>query len=1110
MNYRLGLDVGTNSLGWAVLGLLDDAPRDIIDCGARIFSEGRDAKTKTTLKSSRTEKRSARRRRDRFLQRQAFLTSEMTKAGIFPDDEAYRKQLELLDPYEIRHLALHQQIPIHHIGRALFHLNQRRGFKSNRKDKSEERTSGMVSNSIRALLEQMNLLDPEMSAEDKETLSPDDRKELRKKEAETRKSALQDLKKQKTLSFGSFLYTRRREGQTVRARPHSDKKLYDVYPTRELLADEFSKILSKQAEYYPNILTDETISKLYHVIFDQRKLKPQERGICTFYTNELRTFKCMPSFQRYRMVQDLNGLEWFGVNGTHRLRCYPEVRDEILHMMEHVKTKKGEVTFGNMRKVLKKHGLASGDETFNHERPKRKGFVGNLTSKVMRHEDCVGPQWDTWSLEQQDDLIDKVSDSNLEDEEVVQYLQDCFNLRAYNAENTMNALLLDGTASVSLRAANRLYHEMLEHNILQPHAVEKVAAEDETFTNPFTRAGRGELLNRLPYYGEAFQDGRHIIPGKREPKDKHDQLKFYGGVSNPTVHIALNQIRQVVNELIERYGHPSSISIELARNLPEGQEGRAKIEKEQTDNQKKNEAFDEQLAKLGQSPNRNNRLLMALWTELSTDPNNRLCPFTGTRISIADLFNGSVEIDHLIPFSQSLDDSRANKILCTRQANRDKGNRTPFDAFGDSPNGYDWAAILERIKPLSNATRWRFQQDAMEVWLKDDTDFSARHLNDTRYISRLAREYLETICPSHKIDVVTGRLTALLRGHWGLNSILRGHNEPEVANPKKMRDDHRHHAIDAIVIAMTSRSMLQRVSTSAGRAEDLDLERLFVKNDAGHSAIEPWVGFRDDVAEKVRSILVSHKTGHKKLSADPGKTDGALHKETAYGIVSGPDAKGLYQVTTRKPMQYFNTRDRIETIRDDRVRNMLLGVWESASEPKDAVTAVKELARQLNVKSCRIIEPKKVIPIKDKEGNIYKAYDGNSNWGMEIYEFPSGHEKAGKWVGFVIQRYQANQSDFRPGQTFRPHPAAKLVMRLQINDVIEVGVEGERELYRVQLMSAASLICAPLNEANVDARSRDTKDAFKYKSFSIGPLQKANARKVHISPTGRKSYERRK
>ena len=174
-SYRLGLDVGTNSLGWAVLSLSDDAPSSVIATGVRIFAEGRDAKTKSTLKASRTEKRSARRRRDRFLQRQTFLISEMVKLSLFPSEIAEQKKLELQDPFEFRFKALSEQVPLHHLGRALFHINQRRGFKSIRKHRSEETTSGVVSSSVRALYEEMCLIDPAPIVEDPKALSKEEK-----------------------------------------------------------------------------------------------------------------------------------------------------------------------------------------------------------------------------------------------------------------------------------------------------------------------------------------------------------------------------------------------------------------------------------------------------------------------------------------------------------------------------------------------------------------------------------------------------------------------------------------------------------------------------------------------------------------------------------------------------------------------------------------------------------------------------------------------------------------------------------------------------------------------------------------------------------------------
>ena len=166
------------------------------------------------------------------------------------------------------------------------------------------------------------------------------------------------------------------------------------------------------------------------------------------------------------------------------------------------------------------------------------------------------------------------------------------------------------------------------------------------------------------------------------------------------------------------------------------------------------------------------------------------------------------------------------------------------------------------------------------------------------------------------------------------------------------------------------------------------------------------------------------------------------------------------------------------------------------------------MAAGLNVKKCRYVDRKKVIPINGPDGQPYKAYDGNSNWGMEIYEFPNGHPKEKKWNGVVISTYDANKSEFKPGETFRPHPAAKLVMRLHINDIIELQNDGEPVLYCVQKISGGSLVATQLHEANVRKRNDDTQDPLKYESFSVTKMQKKSAIKVNISPTGLKNYSK--
>ncbi len=239
MQYRLGLDIGTNSIGWAVLEIGDDGEfHSIVSSGVRVFSDGRDPKSNSTLKATRREARSMRRRRDRYLQRRTYLLNELTKCGLFPSETDERLKLQTLNPLELRAKALETKLPLYHIGRALFHINQRRGFKSNRKDKSKEVKTGKIAESSRKLLEQMELIETETN----QSLSSEKKSSTGERVASKRQCAMEQLKNRKDLSFGSFLWKRQQMGLPTRARPNSDSKLYDVYPTREMLEDEFHKI----------------------------------------------------------------------------------------------------------------------------------------------------------------------------------------------------------------------------------------------------------------------------------------------------------------------------------------------------------------------------------------------------------------------------------------------------------------------------------------------------------------------------------------------------------------------------------------------------------------------------------------------------------------------------------------------------------------------------------------------------------------------------------------------------------------------------------------------------------------------------------------------------
>lgn len=149
MRYRLALDLGSTSLGWAMIRLnADNEPCAVIKAGVRIFSNGRNPKDGSSLAVTRREARSMRRRRDRLLKRKARMMRTLIEYGFFPADEAQRKAMTTLNPFVLRAKGLDKALTPAEFGRALFHINQRRGFKSNRKTDKKDNDSGALKTAI--------------------------------------------------------------------------------------------------------------------------------------------------------------------------------------------------------------------------------------------------------------------------------------------------------------------------------------------------------------------------------------------------------------------------------------------------------------------------------------------------------------------------------------------------------------------------------------------------------------------------------------------------------------------------------------------------------------------------------------------------------------------------------------------------------------------------------------------------------------------------------------------------------------------------------------------------------------------------------------------------
>lgn len=1025
MAYRLGLDLGTNSIGWCLLNLNSDGQPDrLIRLGARIFPDGRDPQSGASLAVDRRLARQMRRRRDRFLRRRGRLLNALIQHGLMPADTSERKKLVDLDPYVLRERGLNEALSLSEFGRALFHLNQRRGFRSNRKvDKGADKESGKIRGAVSA----------------------------------TR--ALLDHDKSRTV--GEWLAHRHERCEPVRARLRGlgAKATYDLYVDRDMIAQEFDALWENQRPHHPEALSDSVREELRDILLYQRPLKPVRPGRCTFEPDNDRAPLALPSSQRFRIYQELNNLRILNV-GLRETAMTREQRDAIAVDLLRGK----ERSFDQMRRALKLPATTN----FNLKSEKRDKLKGCATARVLGHKNCFGPAWHDLPLGRQDEIVEKLLSTESE-AVMTEWLERECGLTTDAARAVANAGLPDGYGRLGRKALAKILPKLTEAVLTYDAAVK--AAGYGSHSDFYT----GEIHDSLPYYGKTLE--RHVGFGSGETKDSDE--KRYGRIANPTVHIGLNQLRKLVNAIIEEYGRPDEIIVEVARDLKLGFEKRREIEDEQAKRQKQNDEFRAKLTGLGLPDNTENILKLRLWTELNPgDPADRRCPFTGEPISPTKLFSPEVEIEHLLPFSRSLDDSIANKTVSLRRANRDKGNNTPFEAFGHSPPSYEWATILDRAQSLPANKRWRFGENSMERYLRDEKDFLARHLNDTAYLSRIAKDYLSAICPPAKIWVTPGRLTAMLRAKWGLNSILSD-------TDRKQRNDHRHHAVDAAVIAVADRSLLKRVADAAGRAHDAGLERLLT------DMPQPWNGFRDAVESAIERVVVSYKPDH-------GWQD-KLHNETAYGFVEPANEDGVARVVHRVMLAELKPAH-LDVNGEDGVRDLTLRKQLREAVGHSTGAELKKLlqafSEKTGVRRVRVTEKLSVIAIPDSP---FKAYKGDSNYAFEIFR-----DEKGRWRENIVTTFEANRA--KPLEQLRDRLLAMngkpLVMRLCKNDLVAIEENGERQIMRVAKFSPGMIALAEHCEANVDARNRSDDDPFAYIYKTAGSLFTARSRRVFVDLVG--------
>ena len=1042
--YRLGIDLGTSSIGWAAINLDESGnPCGVLDMGVRIFPDGRKPTDETSRAVDRRIARGQRRRRDRYLKRRGDLMQALIDYSLMPPDESRRRELVRLDPYALRARALDYPLKAHELGRALFHLDQRRGFKSNRKAGNEDDAEGKK---LSAAIGEMRRRIEEIGAR----------------------------------TLGEFLARRHEKGETVRARPD-----LGIYPDRAMYESEFQAIRTAQVPHQR--LRPEQWNRLHDIIFYQRPLCPVDPGWCSFEPGERRAARSLPLFQEFRMLQEVNNL--IVQAGPEPERPLDEQERE--RALKRLRSGKDI----SLHKPTKSLGLPSGAR-FNLSRFGRKAVKGDETTARLAKNELFSVHWINLSLDERNEIVRFLLDTE-DPEDVRRKAADEWGLNEASSKAVANAALVAGYGNLSEKAIEKLLPH-LERGLGYSDAV---IAAGYPHHSDFRNA---EAHDRLPYYGQVLERDTVGADPEKDPV-RDGEPAHYGRVGNPTVHIGLNQLRRVVNRLIESYGKPEDIVVELARDLKMNSVQKQHLRRQQQVGVKRNETFKEMLESAAIPVTSHTLLKLRLWDEQGL-PHARVCPFTGVPLSFEMVVSNQTEIEHILPWSRTWDDSPANKVVCTITANRDKGNKSPSEAFGHSPPGYDYQEILDRAAKLPANKQWRFQPDAMEKF-EGEAGFLGRQLNETSYLSRTARTYLAYLYNERgegraRVRAAPGRLTFLLRRGWGLEGMLRVTETGEIV--RKQRDDHRHHAIDAFVVANTTQGLLRQFAQAASSKHSHGLERL------ASLTPPPWEGFhRDHLKPMLERMVISFKPDHG-MRGVQGKTSGQLHNETAYGLIELSE-DGPSKVVVRKDLKTFKKRSNLDSVRDPALQLALQELWDKVgSKPAEFAQQAANEGVLLNdrpqpVRRVRVVEEQRIVPIKDRTGNSYKGYLPGGNEFADVWQM-----RDGSWRIVAVPAFYANQpgfdlEKFRPSdKSGRKDPTAKRLMRLQIDDMGTFGEGANRHILRVRKITdskiAAFVVLDDHNEANVAARvGNDMRE----NRYSAQRLRRLGFRKVGVDEIGR-------
>ncbi len=596
---------------------------------------------------------------------------------------------------------------------------------------------------------------------------------------------------------------------------------------RSMLEEEVSILLKKQRDLGNLAFSEEFEKEFKEIAFEQRPLQPSVPGKCTFEPTEDRAPKHAYTAELFAALSKINHIRILSKGSERPLSS--EQRKIALDLCLH----KERNNFAQLRKLLALSPdeyfnisyviAAKKDTTYNPEK--------NTPIYVMKgyhaFRRALGDESPLWikNMDNPDNILDRIAvvlSTYKSDAQIKQGLQ-----AEHVSEELINKvqdLSFAGFMNLSLKAMRKLIPFLLE---------------GATYDEACAKAGYDFLAK-----GEK-QEKQKLPPLTQEEE---------WTITSPVVKRGIAQTRKVVNALNRLYGPFDAVHIELARDMGRNFKDRQEITRQQKERAEERAALKETGIDGVIPRNALELKKLRLWRE-----QDGRCIYSQTYIKPAEVLQeGFCQIDHIIPYSQSFDNSQSNLVLCLTKENQDKRNRIPYEYFQSI--GRDWDSYVGFVNALPNLTHNKKQKLLRtEFGEKEAQEFKQRNLNDTKFLSSFIRKYLANnlqLTSKFKEGVFcrNGKLTSDLRMLWGLSKIRE--------------EGDKHHALDAIVLACCSNAMMQHISTLYTHKKENTLKRekdFFPK---------PWNGFKADVERALSGIFVSRP---------PRKSiTGPLHKETFY------------------------------------------------------------------------------------------------------------------------------------------------------------------------------------------------------------------------------------